>query len=705
MSRKSRWKLPFHRIDRALYGIIAASVTLAFARAFYGHMRVQTGGEWSAPLDDVFIHFDYARSIARGHPFEWSEGNGFSSGATSLTYPFVLAIGYWAGFRGPMLVVWAAIVACSSMLALLLAARELFRGLPAFTSYLAPFAIYSIGALVWSIFSGLEIAFYLGLWGAALVAMYAAVREEAASLREKRELLLGLAGALLVLTRPEGATSIAVLGIGAALARRREGLRPALRTLFRSGSPAALSLTTQLLVNRWLTGEAASDGAIAKLIVYNPFSTASEKVEQYLSVLHYVVFRNVEHHFADAPPYGWIVPLLAFLPLLSRRTRASASLLWASLLSWLALVALNGEARWQNERYTMPAVAWLLLSAALGVGLLLSPSFRWRERTMARVAGWAASATAALLVVTTFAQHQAPRMREQIWFFARASRNIRDQQTTVGRLLRRLDPPPRRVLVNDAGAITYAADIPGLDLLGLGGYGGLPFARAKNHGIGASIELLERIPPEDRPDYFALYPSWWGSFPSWFGSYVIDVPVHGNVICGGLEKVIYRASWDALGTGELPRTLGEGEEIADELDVGDLVSEREHGYEACRGEANTDGNGRCGTTDARLLPDPLRPARDIFDAGRWIHPNQGERFSLARRPEAPARLIVRTVGDQPNRVDVLVDGERIGTLEVASGAWQEPSIDLPETGRSFDVELIPRERAWVNHHVWVTQPR
>ena len=86
------------RVDRPLFVAWAAACTLASARAFYGYMLKQTGGEWSAPLDDVFIHFDYARATARGHPFEWVDGNGYSSGNTSLLYPFVLALGYWSAF-------------------------------------------------------------------------------------------------------------------------------------------------------------------------------------------------------------------------------------------------------------------------------------------------------------------------------------------------------------------------------------------------------------------------------------------------------------------------------------------------------------------------------------------------------------------------------------------------------------------------------
>src|SRR6476619_1973355 len=113
-------------------------MTLVVARAFYGYMLVQTGGAWSAPLDDVFIHFDYARATARGYPFQWSEGNGFSRAHTRLTYPFALALGYWAGVRGLAIMHWAAIVACISCLGFFLAAGRLPLPLGRWAKYLIP---------------------------------------------------------------------------------------------------------------------------------------------------------------------------------------------------------------------------------------------------------------------------------------------------------------------------------------------------------------------------------------------------------------------------------------------------------------------------------------------------------------------------------------------------------------------------------------
>src|SRR5437016_4345084 len=78
------------RWDRAAYVLWVGALTIASARHFYAAMYRETGGHWSAPLDDVFIHFDYARATSRGFPFQWVIGNGYSSGNTSLLYPLVL---------------------------------------------------------------------------------------------------------------------------------------------------------------------------------------------------------------------------------------------------------------------------------------------------------------------------------------------------------------------------------------------------------------------------------------------------------------------------------------------------------------------------------------------------------------------------------------------------------------------------------------
>ena len=681
------------------YLAIAALATLLSARVFYGYMRQQTGGEWSAPLDDVFIHFDYARATARGYPFQWSEGNGYSSGNTSLLYPFALAVGYWAGFRNESMMVWAALVAMVSTFGFLWGASRFFRFLPKVASVLAPLAIFSVGALGWTLWSGMEVAFFLGLWGAA--ALIAIDLADARLAWRPGALGLGALGVLLVTTRPEAATCVLVLGVYvAAHVGYRHGVKQALSAAFRAGAPAMAVLVLQAIANKALTGEAAANGAIVKLALYNPYLTADQKLDEWKFILDYSFDRMTLHHFGEPQlrpgreklEWGFIPVFLALVPFFDRRTRGPAFLLWSSAILWVLVVALNGQARWQNERYLMPAVAWVLLAAGLGVGAMVSPAGRGTWRRCARMA---IGAVIAIASIVQWWKVERIQYRDQIWFFGRASRNIRDQHLTAGRMLKSLDPPPNRVMVGDAGALMYASDLPGFDLIGLGGYKNLPLARAGVHGIAATLELVERMKPAERPEIMAIYATWWPALPTWFGTRLFGVPVSGNVICGGAEKVIYKADWHLLGTGNLPRSMGPSEEVIDEVDIADLVSEEQHRYAFPRPEG--------GYAEMRVLSD--ESGRDMWDAGRRIPLGRAETMHIGNlEPGRGARLVIRTVVDRASAIDV-----RIGTatkridLPLSKG-FHEISIELPGDTiktRETDVAITPREGEWVGFHLWV----
>lgn len=684
-----------------VYLAACAVMVLWSGRLFYGAMLEQTGGEWSAPLDDVFIHFDYARATARGYPFQWTEGNGYSSGNTSLSYPFVLALGYWARFRGPSLMVWAAIVAEVSTLVFLWSSARVFRDLPRPTWILGPLAVLAVGALQWSLWSGMEVAFFLGAFGVGLVLATKTADGELSP--ERGGLLLGLAGALLVTTRPEAATTILCLGAFAATyVSRRLGNGTGLGVLARAGIPSAVAIVGQSIANRVLTGEWSANGAIVKIGALHPYMTRNEKITDWLQNLEYCLDRMVRHHWGDEKPdeaLGLAHPTLSFyltrgllplvvalFPLFDRRTRRYGVLLLGCAITWTLVVAMNGQVRWQNERYLMPAVAWVMLSAGLGLAALVA------RRSLVGV-------FAGVFLALTFARHwwtvEAEQFRDQVWFFARASRNIRDQHTTVGRLLPRLDPPARRVLVGDAGAVLYAADIPGFDLIGLGGYGDLPLARASVQGVAATLELIERMPAADRPDVMAIFPGWWPDLPHWFGRAVTSVPVPGNVISGGAEKLVLRADWSLLGTGARPRTLGNGERIVDEVDVCDLVSEKEHGYVFPQPLG--------GYAEMRILPDPLRPDRDLWDAGRRIPRERSERFTV-RGAKPGDRLVFRTAVERPLAVSVRVGERRTSLVETPTPGWVELSVPVVEAG-TIAVEVTPYRGDWVDHHVWLVGAR
>jgi len=702
----------FARFEPLLYLLFAAACTLLVACRFYASLKLQTLhayawarpdvypmlakervlGTWSAPLDDVFIHFDFARETARGKPFQWSPGAGYSSGGTSLLYPFVLAVGYLLGFRKLDLMAWAAIVACVSVFSLLIAARRLCQGLPRALSYLLPPGVLCVGALDWSLFSGMEVALFLALWGGALIAWddlsQLAPRPEVNLL--KPAALLGAWGASIVATRPEGGAALLVLAVSALWPARKRPPRELLKLLLLAGLPALCVLLAHGVANRLLTGESTAAGALVKLEMNHPFFTPQAIWDAWLFHFKYQILRVTQYHFADTPVYGWLAWLLAAVPCFFASTRRAALVLWASMLSWMMIVALNGQVRWQNERYTMPAVAWLLLASTLGLAVLLAQAYRSRRLVSAGLAA------AAVLATGLFVYHQTPRFREQVWFFGRASRNILDQHLTAGALIRHdAALQSKRVLVGDAGAIPYASDVPALDVIGLGGFRGLPFARATRTNIAAAVELIERIPSAERPDLLAIYPGWWSDFPLWFGTRVGEVPVRGNVICGGASKVLYRPRWEPLDRSGVPYSLGVGERVLDSLDQADLVSEKEHDYAL--------SVKHIGFVFMKLLPNPARPREDLWDAARIVPPGVSESFRLQHlAPSRALTLVLRSAPTAKTEFDVLSSGKVLGHVRLTpNDGWVETRVTLPAPGAAeVTLEFGPGTTERALFQVW-----
>ena len=706
---------PIARFEPTFYVLVCALGTLHVAGRFYGSLRLQTlyadywndpslwsphrtreFGPWSAPLDDVFIHFDFARSTAHGHPFEWVAGNGYSSGSTSLLYPFVLALGYVLGFQGLALMHFAAVVACVSVFALLLALRRAFDALPAWTSYLLPLALLGVGALSWAFFSGMEIAFFMALFGGAFVTWLGLVTPPEPSTESMlgRSVALGLWGAALTATRPEAAITVALFAVSAAWSLRRCGLRRMVASLVLVGTPGALVVIASAVANWIFTGEAAAAGAIAKLELYHPYLSGEEKLGLWFFYLGYQVLRLTQEHLESIPAVGWLVWVAALAVPAFKETRRPAAFLWCCLVGWAMTVALNGQVRWQNERYSMPALAWLLTNAALGAGAAVVHGSRFpRHQGRVLMLGGTVLSLAALV------WQAEPNFRFQAWYFGRGARNIYDQHVTLGRALRQAFPSEPTVLVGDAGAIPYVSEGPAIDLIGLGGYKGLPFARATRAHVGSAVELIEHLSPAERPKLLAIYPSWWDELPLWFGTRLFEVTARGNVVCGAPSAVVYRANWEALAGSSRPFRLRQTAAITAEFDWADVMSES-----AARYERLPPSGGRVAV---KLLPNPAVPSRDVFDAGRNSPEGTRERFTLdGIHPNEPVTLVFRAAPVADLDVPVLIDGTPAGSVHLPrTDGWVEVELRLPPLEHSRVRVELGGSGERVLYHVWAVQGR
>jgi hypothetical protein len=664
----------------------ATLATLAVAAVFYGQGRAASGGDWPAPLDDVYIHYDFARSWATGHPFEWIAGQGYSSGETSPAYACVLAAGYAVGFRGAALGVWAACVACASLVFMMRAIRRLVctGRRDAWVAVLAAPMLLACGTLDFAWWSGMEVALFGAVAAALLVAVDDA-RSASAIRRAGAEWRAGMLGALLVLVRPEAAVVVAVASVVVA---RRSGAASAIASCLRVAVPGASATLAIAGLNRLFTGNAASAGALLKLLSSNPFATDEGRAKDYVVNLVTLV-RAMAHDLGDGSGrFAYLLPLLACASLLSRRTRALGVLCLGGAIAFALLASWNGAARYQNLRDYMPAVALVLFGAALGLSALAA------HRASGIVAG-----CVMVVAIALGASH----VGESARFYARASRNIHDQQVTVGQHLARDAPRDAIVLVGDAGAIPYASCLHAIDALGLGGYGALPFVRAAVHGEAATLELIERLPTGERPTILALYPNWFPGITGRFGHERERVTITDNVICGGVTKGIYDADWSTLGDGghEGPLDGRFPGVVLDDLDVADVLSEAAHAY------ALPAPDGGWTLFDVRTLGDGARR----FDAGRIVPAGEVESFTLAVGAPASTTILIRT--DDVTADAVLearsADGRPLAIPFVhddakTAGAWRLEHARLPKpVAAGTRVSFRVTRGELHDFHAWLVQ--
>src|SRR5260221_11305171 len=80
-----------HRLARVTLVAVVSAMALAY---IVSNIRI-SGSTPVMPLDDTYIHFQYARVLAEGHPLRYNPDQPPTSGATSLLYPAILAVGYW----------------------------------------------------------------------------------------------------------------------------------------------------------------------------------------------------------------------------------------------------------------------------------------------------------------------------------------------------------------------------------------------------------------------------------------------------------------------------------------------------------------------------------------------------------------------------------------------------------------------------------
>lgn len=618
--------------------IAAATALLAWLTT--RSILAATAGAPAVPLDDTFIHFQFARCFAELRPFEYSPGAPPVAGATSLLWPLLLAPFHALGLRGASLI-WVAWFGGFTALALLAhdtwhAARGLLSP-PAAAA--AGAMVLAFGGHVWCAASGMEVIpfAWLLMRSARRVAEHAEGRGPS-PLAARRELVA--LGFLAPAMRPEGALAsvlVAVtLGVHPRGGRRATAVLPLLGPLVPG------------LVNWLATGDFSTTTVAAKWLFATPYpSRITGTISYHLDVFFNTLLNGEVWSSVFIPRGGkwlaWLaLPALAWATARAGRPWRGAALIVTAL--GVLATATYDSFLVNRLRYLWPfAAAWFV-----GLGAVADAAGHLAGRCGASVP--AARALLGGAFVGLFAGHL-PWTLDDLGTSARA---IQDQQVSLARWAAAELPADAVIGLNDAGALAYLSGRRTFDLVGLTTRGE---ARHWAAGPGSRFERYERLGAERLPTHLIVYDRWLEVEPI-LGAYLTHRYVGNATILGDATMTAYVARWDALGSGAFPRGVA-ADAIRDEVDVADLASEAEHEY-ALFGATQAD--------DRVLVAEDGRV--DGGRSGRSV-----ERFVLASRPGV--RWIARWVASEPVRLEVEAEGVQAMLDLAGDGAWEEREIPLP----------------------------
>ena len=492
---------PFAALDALLVtGALGLALALFWARQW---QIAGTPGLSSFPLDDSWIHLQFARNIAEGHGFAYNPGVPVG-GSTAPLWTLTVAAAFALFGAHPLWAKVAGILATLATALVTVRLAERWTG-ERWLGVLAGVLTATAGPIVWGALSGMEVSLAALLVTAALLAHTAGSDWTTA-------VLLGLAA----LSRPESLLLVPLVWLARPVTWRRTAI---------FAGVTAVCLAPWAAFNLVTVGSPLPATAAAKVNggLIGLFSGARETARSAL----FERPRRFEWEWL-----GWLRSVNLLLPVLILlglfvlwRHRGRALVVPAIALVvhpiGMALLAPFQGPAFQEGRYSIH-----LLPLAIAVAVTaLSALARWPRVRVALAA--------ALLIASVAA---APRAAER---YAWGVQNIDAMQVHLGRWVAEHTAPDALLALNDVGAIAYVSRRQVLDLMGLVTPAIIPYRRQGEAGV---LRYLEQA----CPDYLIVFPPW---FPEISAMTDRFTPLYRrrldhNTVAGWNEMVVYRTPWN-----------------------------------------------------------------------------------------------------------------------------------------------------------------
>ncbi len=510
----------------ALAGLPALALFLAERWVF---------GDWRGfPLDDAWIHLEFARNLAHGAGLAFNPGARVA-GSTAPLWTALLAI--LAVLPGS-LAAWTKLAGLAAHVATLVATYRLGRALD-LTPRRTALAVALVGATDWLVFaapSGMEVGLFAALSLAAMARQITERREPG------RPPVAFLLCALAALARPEGLLLLLLAALDRAVTADGTGWRVDPRGIRSAALGLAVAATmlvpvglafTALSGSPWPTTLAAKSPGPAELVPQL----------RHLAQVFELLFAS------QALPT--LLAAAGAVELLQRPAAGPSGRSWRGLLPALWLIALplagsaltapgRGLAAGNFGRYYFPLLPVVVLLGVLGLAPL---SFaRLRElRVGARLRLPIGVAAVTLLVGLPLL-----RTVHGASLYLQARANLAESDLAAAHWLAAHVPPDAVVAAVDIGALRYELPNPILDLAGIAQPGLVRFLERarREQGLDWQRALLVWI-ERRRPDYVVVYPAWFPLLerdPRRFPA-LARFRIHGNIAMAGDQLVVYATPW------------------------------------------------------------------------------------------------------------------------------------------------------------------
>jgi hypothetical protein len=499
--------------------VVAAALAVALGVFEIAQWRIAGSLGWSSfPLDDSWIHLQFARNLAERHGFAYNPAVAVG-GSTAPLWTLLLGGAYALGGAHPF---WAKLIGVAATLTTALLAQRLAWQWTAdrALALLVGVVVAIAGPIVWGALSGMEVPLAALLVTGALVC-HAEGRDVATAV------LLGLS----VLARPEALLLAPLVWLAGPITPRRTAVFVAaiaacvvpwgVFNVMTAGTP--LPATASAKIEGGLVGflsGAREPSAVTWL--ERPWSFEREWVS-WLSLVNVLL------------PVLILFGLTALWYQKGRRAVLPALVLVFHPIGMALLAPYRGPG-FQEGRYSIHLLPLAIVVAGVGIDAAV------RRR------GLRALAMACALVAALSALW--PAALRYAW----AVQNIDAMQVQMGRWAAAHTPPDARLAVNDVGAIAYVSRREVIDLMGLVTPAIIPYRREGEAGI---LRYLERA----CPDYLVIFPVWFpalAAMPDRFAP-IYRIRLAHNTVSGADEMVVYETVWNRWRQRPARCPEGEGE--------------------------------------------------------------------------------------------------------------------------------------------------